>query len=249
MSGNYPHLTKAPIVEGLVDLRAILPEGLDVRKLQDFDPDISSRYPRVDTQYGHEGQLRFSPEGMEAIGSVAAIRGYRRKSPDGLNIVQFRRDGFTFSRLAPYENWSRMYSEAMRLWASYVKFTNPHGVTRLATRFINRFNLGEVSEISDYLRTSPVIPESLPQGVASFMVRYVSVIENERLFSNVTIATDQKAASGQYPIIFDIDCFFPDLEFSVAETSAIDALFERLHDMKNQIFFETLTPKALEWFK
>lgn len=42
-------------------------------------------------------------------------------------------DGFTFSRLAPYESWDRMEQDAWVVWKRYVEGLKPLGVERIAT--------------------------------------------------------------------------------------------------------------------
>lgn len=59
---DYPTLPRAPIVEGLIDLRVRLPEGFDVRSLAAFDAEIAERYPHLEQQFVHEGKLRFTAE-------------------------------------------------------------------------------------------------------------------------------------------------------------------------------------------
>lgn len=47
---------------------------------------------------------------------VGAPDGFLLSSSDKLRIVQARLDGFTFSRLAPYETWERLRDEAKSAW-------------------------------------------------------------------------------------------------------------------------------------
>lgn len=257
-SAGFPHLSKAPILEGLVDLRVRLPEGFPVERLAEFTPEIANAYPKLETQYLIAGGLHFSPEGgVTPDPGSSSIRGYRRLSSDGRNIVQFRADGFAFSRLAPYETWERMYTEAMRLWDAYVEVAGPLGVTRLATRFVNKFTLpirdNQDLDLDDYLLTAPRVPKALPQELAAFVVKYISAKAHHEdrtvLFSNVTLSNEQISKQGYYPVILDIDCFIAGQELSADERERIDVLFERLHQMKNLIFFKSLSSRTLELFK
>ena len=73
---EYPRLPRAPIIEGLVDLRVRLPEGFEVESLAEFDPIIAADYPKLETQLIIEGKLHFSPEkGLTGEGGASAIRG------------------------------------------------------------------------------------------------------------------------------------------------------------------------------
>ncbi len=54
-----------------------------------------------------------------ALGIVALVYQGFSKTPDRLNVAQFRRDGFTFNRLRPYTKWEEIRPEALRLWQLY----------------------------------------------------------------------------------------------------------------------------------
>jgi uncharacterized protein (TIGR04255 family) len=250
MFEEYPRLSKAPIIEGLVDIRVRLPESFEVNSLAHIDPAITAAYPGLQTLWVHEGKLKFShEEGFVGEASSPSTHGYRRLSQDKLNIAQFRRDGFTFSRLKPYRSWDRLFTEAMRLWKAYVETSDPHGVTRMATRFINRLELPFGVELEEFLKSAPPVPDELPQGLASFVVKYTSEVPDEKLRCNVTISTDQGSSLNSYPVIFDIDCFFHDQDLAAQDYNRIEEAFLKLRAMKNAIFFSTLTPKALEPMK
>ena len=61
------------------------------------------------------------------------LLGYRLDSADGLNVAQVRIDGFTFSRLMPYESWDRMVEDAWVVWKRYLATSRPLGIERIAT--------------------------------------------------------------------------------------------------------------------
>jgi uncharacterized protein (TIGR04255 family) len=90
-------LANAPIVEALVDLRVDL-SGMSVEDLDSaFSARVSARYPikkqnqMVNVEIGEGGASK----------TQAVVRGHLYSSTDGLQIVQARLDGFTFSRLKP----------------------------------------------------------------------------------------------------------------------------------------------------
>ncbi|MCO6459644.1 MAG: TIGR04255 family protein [Pirellulaceae bacterium] len=76
--------------------------------------------------------------------------------------MQSRVNGFTFSRLAPYESWEPFRHEARRQWEVYRNRLNPQGVARIAVRCINRIDLpGDSVDLKEYFRTSPEIAPEL----------------------------------------------------------------------------------------
>ena len=245
---DYPYLPNAPIVEALVDLRVQLPAGFNVEVLRDLHGSVAATYPRVEAQRLLQGKLHFSREGMVAQGPSRAVLGFRMLSEDGRNVVQFRRDGFTFSRLRPYTEWPALYEEAWRLWELYREVAQPSGVSRLATRFINRLQCPPSFRLEEYFRAPPEIPAGVPNVMASFLYRYV-LAPVDGITSNVTLATEPSAPGvGYTSVVFDIDCYV-NKEFRPDEAERIASIFANLHDMKNRIFFSSLTDKAIDAFK
>ena len=43
------------------------------------------------------------------------VDGYVFTSADGKQVVQYRLDGFTFSRLRPYTRWEEVFAEAQKV--------------------------------------------------------------------------------------------------------------------------------------
>src|SRR5207253_4384748 len=111
------------------------------------------------------------PNAPPAIGVRTHI-GYTFTSSDGLQAFQSRLDGFTFSRLAPYNGWESFCSEARRLWNIYREVTQPQAVTRAAVRYINRLDLPlPIRDLKDYLRTVPEVSPDLPQGLSGYFMQ------------------------------------------------------------------------------
>src|SRR5262245_33467020 len=115
---EYPLLSKAPIVEAVIDFRVKLTSGFKLDAFQALRTKLAQEYPGFEEQHIFEQIIK------QEIGSPAevstrfpGILGYRLISNDGKNVVQLRRDGFTFSRLNPYTRWDQVFDEAKRLWS------------------------------------------------------------------------------------------------------------------------------------
>ncbi len=64
-------------------------------------------------------------------------QGFRFQSSDNRHIAQFAWNGFVFSRLSPYEDWTKFEAEALRLWRIYRDVGEPSENQRLGIRFID----------------------------------------------------------------------------------------------------------------
>lgn len=248
MTSEYPHLPNAPIVEALIDLRVGLADDFDVEVLRALHEQIVTDFPRLETQQLIQGKLHFSASGIVAEDTEHAIRGFRMLSADGKDIVQFRRDGFTFSRLHPYTQWATFFDRSWDLWRLYARTVDPSGVTRLATRFINRLKCPLEFDLGEYFEAPPEVPDGVPDVFASFLYKYV-LAPVDGITSNVTLTTERWTTGEDFTsVVFDIDCYVrKDLRADEDET--LKSIFLKLREMKNRIFFRSLTPAALEAFK
>jgi hypothetical protein len=95
---NYPTLKNPPIVEAILDVQVIFPQGVELSALAGLHENFQSDYPQKNeeriVQFGFEHQAGEPPK---ALAQDQGVRGYRFISEDGKQIVQCRKDGFTFN--------------------------------------------------------------------------------------------------------------------------------------------------------
>ena len=240
----------APITEALLDIRVKLPAQTDLAKLATFHDAIKQKYPSKHERMAWRGhiEIQASPVAQVSQSAAGGPDGYSFTSIDGRQVVQARLDGFTFSRLKPYDKWEALRDEARELWQHYVRITSPEAVTRVALRYINRIEIPlPIRDFKDYILTTPEIAPDLPQGLGSFFMRLVIPDPKAQAVAIVTETVEPiDESSNRLPLIFDIDVFRM-AAFNVQDKSLWETL-EQLHDLKNDIFFKSITPKAKELF-
>lgn len=231
---------KAPIVEALIDLRAqttVEPEQLRtlVHELKDEFPVLEEQ-----SQWGIAFKID-SKDGSAATHTPVTPRGFLLRSADRTRVVQMRRDGFTMSHLRPYQDWDSLKGDAARLWQRFVDAARPQTVSRVAVRFINRLELPHSELLVHWLRLLPVVPEQLQLEPTAFALR---TLHAHPLFPTAIAIVNLQQEQSQPPdprvVVFDIDCFFPDLRLAPSDP----AIWERLNDLrnfKNDIFFSSIT--------
>ncbi len=246
---EYSLLQRAPITEALIDIRIKKKNGFNVEIFQDFNKGLEERYPKKIIRRKQENKIKFK-KGEQPIASVEdTIEGYSFVSTDGKQTCQTRLDGFTFNRINPYDRWETLRDEAIELWKIYKELTSPE-IIRVALRYINKINIPIeptiIIKFEDYLTTSPIIPEKLPQGVSSFLSR---VVIHDPAIDAAAIVTQvyQGLMDPKFiTIILDIDVMRQKEKLSEEEAWST---LEKLRIFKNNIFFESITEKAKELFK
>lgn len=246
---KYPHLPKAPIVEAVIDWRAKLPADFDIARLKEVKELIARGYSHVDEQrqFEHVFQQTAGAEPQQSFRELG-IQAYRHRSADGKQIASLRRDGFSFSRLQPYTNWDDVFAEAFALWGIYSLLVKPEEISRIAVRYINRLLLPlPIVNFAEYLTAPPILPEKVPQFLSAFVMQTVAHEPGSDIAVRITQAIESAPVEEKLPILLDIDAFIN--KPLSPERDDLRGLFAGLREMKNRIFFASLTMKAVNLFK
>ncbi|MCB0834599.1 MAG: TIGR04255 family protein, partial [Bacteroidetes bacterium] len=237
------HYVNAPITEAVIDIRVRVPEKIGTFELEEFYDKESGRYP-------NKKELKFVEARFTAGEQISAAakqlpHGFAYTNEDKQQIAQVQLNGFTFSRLQPYQSWEPFRDEGRRLWEVYRDLVQPEMVTRMAVRYINRLDLPlPLSDFKDYLRTVPEVAPDLPQGLAGYFMHLTIPYEDIQSTLLLNQAIIQPKREGVVSVVLDIDLFRkmdrPD------EEQEMWHFFETLHERKNDIFEACITDRTRE---
>ena len=242
------HLGHAPIKEALIDIQVTFPEKVTVEALNSqYDVQIADQYPKHETLQRGEFGIHNEDGKPTTVTIGQSVVGYRFSSEDGQRVVQFRIDGFTFSRLEPYDTWEEMRDEAAKLWNIYLEAASPDSVTRVGTRYINMLKLPLPVDLKDYLTAPPAIPPGLNQELGSFLTRIQ--IRDPDIGAQGFLTQALEGVHDNYaPIVLDIDVFMAH-QFDDPHEETVWRCLEQLRHFKNEVFFESITEKTAELCK
>ena len=218
---KYP---KAPITEAIINLHVQPAERTSVADVARCHEGEEGSYPnRKDIQIA-KGLIEVGPRVSTAVSAQHV--GFMYTSSDQKQVYQVTLDGFSFSRLAPYESWDAFCHEARRLWQIYRERLKPAAVTRQAVRYVNRLDI---------------------QALAGYFMQLQIPMDDIqcKLLLNETIGESPKP--GCVALILDIDLFRED--DIPKDEEGIWQLFEILRVRKNEIFEACITDRARELFK
>lgn len=241
------HLQKAPITEAIIDLKVKLPADSDVEHFRKLQDRLGKQYPKFEEQRMFETTVEFVKGRPEQKGRSLGLHGFFFRSDDGLNVAQFRIDGFTFNRLKPYTSWEEVFPEAYRLWQIYLEAARPEFVSRIAVRYINRLELrSEINELNRFLVAAPTVPAGVPSHLAESLMKLVVREPELAISANIIQALQKGTEPGKTAIILDIDVYKNE-QFEADEDLRPE--FERLRTVENRIFFNLITEETVEVFK
>ncbi len=118
----------------------------------------------------------------------------------------------------------------------------------MAVRYINRLRIPVPAELSEYLAAPPALASPSPQRLRQFLCRIVVDDPGRNSSAVVVQASEPLIGHEAIVLLIDIDAFKENL--SVAPTDpSLPEMFEQLRDLKNEIFFASLTEKAVEMYE
>ena len=242
-------LTRPPIAEALIDFRSPDNEGLVPASLLPVREALQGRFPHVEERHSVQATFQIQEAQPVVQSRTTGFHGLFLKSADSLDVAQFRRDGFTVNRLAPYRGWRSLKSMALELLPLFLKHGRPERLSRVATRFINRLTLpistGQSS--SDYLAVTPTLPTGYPP-LRSFLTRVTVHDAETGLSANVSHSLE--SSDSPYPtVLLDIDVFTEIPANAQLTVEGASEILERMRALKNTLFFATITDRAAALYK
>lgn len=251
-----------PITEAIFDIIVNLRDDFNYEELLTFQEDIKESFPNIQKRMALQGGFEFNLEKPEEINpQLFSIsnqpEGYIFVSNDQKRIIQAKLEGFTFSKLKPYQSWKDFYGEAYQLWQKYVEITSPLKVVRLALRYVNKIIIpipeeGGI-ELKQYIKTLPEIPSDLSVAIESYFMQLVlshTQYQPSRAIINQTIGQMLENDEGNkaYPLIFDIDVF-QEVNLSPNDKEIKNIFEANLKCFREDIFFNSITEKTKELFQ
>jgi len=156
-------------------------------------------------------------------------------------------DGFTFSKLKPYDRWEPFRDEAKELWSIYAEVAKPVSVRRLGLRTINSLNLPlPFDDFKEYILTTPEVAPNIPAALSQFFMQLVIPQLGGETAVITSALQPQQSNLAVVTILFDIDVYVE--QIFPPDSEAIWERCESLRRIRNDIFFNSLTEKAKELF-
>ena len=175
------------------------------------------------------------------------VIGLRIEDEPSTQIVQFRKNGFTYSCTGTYDDWSAFRGRALQPARRFLALPGVKRITRIALRYINVIQFPNLPvNLDDYLPAAPKVPGNLPQVVSGFISRVVIAIPEDQLTAVVTQASEEVP-----PPVASVT-----LDIDVSRTLSLPAgdvswepMFETIREWKNKIFFEYVNEKTVDLYK
>ena len=242
------HYSNAPITEAIIDIQVRNPEGLTTDTLNNLREQVADKYPQRNIIQMTSLTAQIANDKDITSQATNTSLGWSFVADDKRQVFQARLNGFTFSRLFPYENWPTFLAEARRLWDLYRLMANPQEMTRIAVRYINRLDLPlPFTDFKEYLRATPEIPSELPQGLANYFFQVTIPIVELSAMLVISQGLVPPAKPDHASVVLDLD-LFRDKDLPAGDDD-IWQLLDQFRMKKDEVFEACITQKTREIIK
>ena len=247
------HFEHAPIVEALITIEVQPLTDASMLALETAVRAIQAEYPtseplnQFEFQFGLNIQSGFAPQ--QTIAHDQRF-GFKLVSADKRQLAVFRRNGFGFSRLPPYERWETFQREAQRLWNLFRETVGDVNFTGFGLRYINRLYLPIARRVDDFLRLYPEVPNNPDGSTPTINGLYMRLDSNlEEPVGHLIIQEAMLPMERQDSATISLDF---DLRYPTPAGCTEEFVWETLEGArrkKNHLFVNSLTPTFLETFR
>jgi uncharacterized protein (TIGR04255 family) len=175
---TYPN---APITEAVMDIRVQSRDDLEVEELRSLAKGSGEEFLQTNERFS----IRATITGGSPVATQTTTPtkvGFEFRNSTGDRVLGAQIDGWSFSKLTPYEKWEVFQRQGRNLWNKYRDLARPKQIQRAALRYVNRLDLPlPIDDFKQYLRTVPEIAPDLPQGLSNFFLQaQIPQIDDQR---------------------------------------------------------------------
>ncbi len=168
-------------------------------------------------------------------------------SKDRKTFLQLKKDGrISIHKIKPYDSWTIFSKQISIVFQSYLKLAEIKSVKRIGLRYINNFQIQELSfKLEEYFNFRPATFGAVPSDLAGFSIGSIFAFEDKKDLAKVQILN---LPSNTEKAVFMLDI---DYYSGMPNTIRVDdscAWVEKAHSHIEELFESILTDKIKNSF-
>jgi len=235
---------KAPIIEAIFEVQ-IEPHLVDeLKQLVPAPLNVAEQYPEIKPIYTWTQKLKLGSGKLNHEDAENELFGYQFWNKEKNQVCQYRKTGFSFSRLAPYSMWENHFPEFLKRWNEYYALYKPVKASNIILRYIDSFDFNETSiNLDHYFNGIPSPPSSLPQNLTGFIFQYsIEPEANINLHVSITPKKNNSPEKNGQSII--LDTVVSSSSYNLSKPSVIEEVFNKLRIYAVKVFEASITEQT-----
>lgn len=238
----WPNLNNPPVKLALFQLKF---SETSIKMYEEIDVVLKNRLPirKDNIEVGINLNNTNIPLGKSKFDGIsdAKIQSYIYMTPDQKERVELLENTATYVSELPYVGWDGFANKVGDFLSLLSKVLNNVEIKRTSIRFVNRFLLEEFNNPEDYF--TMVISKAgdalYPLRQYGFRLQYDIPQTNVYAIVNQSVEND---VSNKFTYLLDIDVL--EKQSILFEKETILSCLDQLRDIKNKIFFDSITEKT-----
>lgn len=240
-------LEKPPVILATFQIKFDQEES-NITRFLEYDSQIRHTLPkRTDNIHANIDVPGTLVLGVSKITSTsnAKLTGYTYYTEDQKKKLVIEQDSLTFIDEHKYEGWDYFKESVRNFLKLYSPLLEKNTLRRISIRFINKFSFEEFNNPTDYFKTmvSTVLADGFVYPLTKYSFKLVFKIPDTDKFAIVNQDLENISVD-KYDYIFDIDVL--DKRNLIFDEQTVIDTMEELRIIKNNIFFDNITPKTIE---
>jgi uncharacterized protein (TIGR04255 family) len=229
---GFPNLKNAPIAEAVIQIT-----------FDKTDVDVLSHHNEFFLWAEKEFPLK-EPQYDIGQSENPNLESYSFTNIHKNKILNISRNSFSLHYVEYYRDWIEFKDDAETYWGVFTNSFKPSQNYEISLRYINIFELSTPLRMEDYFKLGSVGDDDFGYPVHNFLNRYKIFEKESKSFGEIILGKDQSFKhKSKVRIILDIDVSTRYLD------SDIWVKFEKLRQLKNDIFFKIVTDKLIQEYK
>lgn len=244
---NYIELTNPPVAVALFQLK-FNSENIRVEDFGICDASVRAKFPirGHNMSVGINLQNASIPLGKSNIKGIseAKLRSFLYTTKEQKEKLELSEGTITFIDETKYSGWKQFKNKVLNTLSLLADVLDNVEVSRVSIRFINRFELPDFTTPQDYVTT--IISNST--GETTYPIRqYGFRLQYDIPETNIYAIVNQNvetSTNDTYSYVLDIDVL--DRQSILFQLDTISDNLEKIRDVKNTLFFESITQKTID---
>lgn len=242
----WPILNNPPVGVALAQVK-LNTESFSIQKVDVVDRQIKDFLPirKEGTQVNIGLGKSNLPLGVSKISATSDVKiaTYIYFSKEQKTKLEISGDTITYVSEDQYQGWDVFKGNVLEFLGILERVFSQSEIQRTSIRFINRFSFPDFDNPEDYINTFiSATGESQSYPLRQYGFRLLMDIPDTDTYSVVNHNVE-RVVDGKFLYTFDIDVL--DNQKLLFSIDSIDNSLDNLREIKNNIFFNTLTEKTL----
>jgi uncharacterized protein (TIGR04255 family) len=238
---EFPHLSRSPLVETVLEWRAEPIAQVSPENVKEFLAERFNGYSILRT-HDVEATIAQGKEGLE-VAEKSEHSGFRLASEDGRVVCLLRFNGVAVSRLAPYCGWSEFIMQARPFRDAFLEMFKSSHFSRLGVRSINRVTVPPNKSLRGILRGFSNPWDKIGLGASAFFHQDSLRTLDSDYGVRVVRAMDPAVDGEDRNFYVDIDVTYQ----GCVSPEESDERMAQMRSLKNRVFFH-IVPNAVRRF-